>query len=171
MEILFTSRPAMPVSKLIMDVTGEPVSHTVIRNGDFVYQSSFAGVEQVRANDFLSDYTVVYSLSPYDPSDLSDPRLNEDLVERLIERVVDLRGTLYDFPGLLYLGLKYSLFNTFNLDIPKKNLWQLSGMYICTEFVEDIVDIKSDSMITPFKLYLKLKESGKWIDTPPGVKA
>lgn len=171
MEILFTSRLAMPVSKLIMDVTGEPVSHTVIRNGNFVYQSSFAGVEQVRANDFLSDYTVVYSLSPYDPSDLSDPRLNEDLVERLIERVVDLRGTLYDFPGLLYLGLKYSLFSTFNFAIPKKNLWQLSGMYICTEFVEDVIDIKSDSMITPYKLYLKLKESGKWVDTIPGVKA
>ena len=149
----------MPVSKLIMELTGESVSHTVIRNGDFIYQSSFAGVEQVKAADFLAEYNVIYSLKPH------SERLNEaDLVERLIERMVDLRGTLYDFPGLLYVGFRYSLFCAFNLDIPKKNLWQISGMYICTEFVEDIIDIESDSMITPYKLYLKLKESGKWVD-------
>lgn len=160
MEILFTSRPSMPVSKLILELTGESVSHTVIRNGDFIYQSSFAGVEQVQAEDFLSKYTVGCTIRP------SDDRLNEDLVERLIERVVALKGALYDFPGLLYLGLRYSLFSAFKCKLPKKNLWQLSGMYLCTEFVEDIIDIKSDSMITPHKLYLKLKESGKWVDSP-----
>lgn len=157
MEILFTRRPSMPVSKLIMEVTGESVSHAAIRNGNFIYQSSFTGVEQVKATDFLADYTVVYSLKPFSES------LNEAaLVERLVERMVELRGTLYDFPGLLYLALRYSLSSLF--DIPKKNLWQISGMYICTEFVEDIIDIKSDPMITPYKLYLKLKESGNWVD-------
>lgn len=150
----------MPVSKLILELTGESVSHTVIRNGDFVYQSSFAGVEQVKASEFLSAYTVGYSLSP------SDDRLNEELVSRLVERVVALRGTPYDFPALFYLGLSYSLFSLFKVDLPKKNLWQLSGMYLCTEFVEDVIDIKSDPMVTPYKLYLKLKDSGKWIDSP-----
>jgi hypothetical protein len=149
----------MPVSKLIMDVTGESTSHTVIRNGDFIYQSSFMGVEQVKATDFLSEYNVVYSLKPV------SGRLDEaDLVERLVNRFTALKGTLYDFPGFLYLSLRYSLASAFKLNIPKKNLWQISGMYICTEFVEDIIDIQSDSMITPYKLYLKLKESGKWID-------
>lgn len=160
MEILFTSRPAMPVSKLILDLTGETVSHTVIRNGDYIYQSSFAGVEQVHTKDFLSEYTVGYSLIP------SEDRLTDALVERLIERVVALRGNPYDFPSLLYLGLRYSLLNVFKLDLPQKNLWQISGMYLCTEFVEDVIDIKSDSMITPYKLYLKLKSSGKWVDSP-----
>jgi len=159
MQILFTCRPSMPVSQLILDITGESVSHTVIRNGNFIYQSSFAGVEQVQADDFLSAYTVVYSLSP------CGERFDEELVSRLIERVVDLRGSLYDFPALCYLGLRYSLLNAFNLDLPKKNLWQISGMFICTEFVEDAIDIESDPMITPYKLYLKLKESGKWVDT------
>jgi len=159
MEILFTCRPSMPVSKLIMEITGESASHTAIRNGDFVYQSSFLGVEQVKVADFLSEYKVVYSLKPV------SGRLDEaDLVERLVNRFTELRGTLYDFPGFLYLSLRYSLASAFNLKIPKKNLWQLSGMYICTEFVEDIIDIKSDPMITPYKLYLKLKDSGKWVD-------
>lgn len=145
----------MPLSKLIMKLTGECVSHTAIRNGDFVYQSSFAGVEQVRASKFLAEYNVKYSLRP------SDDHLTEDLVERLIERVVDLRGSPYDFPGLIYLGLRYAFFK----NTTKKNLWQLSGMYLCTELVEDIIDIKTDSMITPYKLYLKLKESGRWMDS------
>lgn len=151
----------MPASKLIMELTGESVSHTVIRNGNFVYQSSFSGVEQVRTNDFLSKYTVGFSLCP---SVYGRYRLNDDLVERLIERVVKLRGTPYDFPSLLYLGLRYSLFNAFKISIPKKNLWQVSGLFLCTEFVEDVIGINTDSMITPYKLYLKLKESGMWVD-------
>lgn len=156
MQVLFTRRDDMPVSRWIVDVTGEPVSHTAIRLGDFVYQSSFLGVVQTPYKEFAKNYIIRFSLAPID----SD--YNDRLAERLIYGFPKLKNKPYDYPGLFYLSMRYILKKYCGMGIPKKNLWQLSGMYLCTEFVEDILNEESDAMITPYKLYFKMLDSGKW---------
>lgn len=60
---------------------------------------------------------------------------------------------MYDFGALFYLALRV-LFPW----LPKKNLWQTSGMFLCTEWVTEVLEGEEDSMITPYKLFLRLKE-------------
>jgi len=61
----------------------------------------------------------------------------------------------YDFKALLWCGLMLTLRRWFPKWIPKQNLWQSSGMFMCTELITAILG-EVDSMITPYQLYLKL---------------
>lgn len=163
MEVLFTSHPGSFVSDAIQNLTGESVSHTAIRHYNNVYHSSYKGVNKESYNKFCGENKIYYALAP------TTDEYNDAVVSRLIANFSKEKGSFYDLPALAYMTLRYILKDSLGIEIPKKNLWQLSGMYMCTEFVTGIVDREVDSTITPYKLYLKMKLSGLWgdIDMPP----
>jgi hypothetical protein len=68
----------------------------------------------------------------------------------------DTEGRSYDYTGLLYLGLRYYAKRYLGVSLPKVNLWQISGMFTCTEFVTKVLSGKEDSLITPYQLFLLL---------------
>jgi len=159
MQVLFTSRPDMLMSRLILKLTDEPVSHVCILHEGYVYQSNFSGINKTDLRSFQKDYTTIISARPL------DSKFNDELVSSLIKRFPEFKGSFYDLPGLAYLGSRFFLREYFGIRIPKKNLWQITGMYLCTEFVTDIIDQKQDSMITPYQLLLKMRRSGRWVDS------
>lgn len=141
MEIIFTKNNTV-LSRLIRYLTKEPVSHCAIRDTDYIIHSNLLGINISRLEDFHSE--VLYSVEiPYDP-------------EKLATSVEKYEGRMYDFGALLYLGLR-CIFK----GLPKQNLWQCSGMFLCTEWVTQVLDGKEVSDITPYQLYLELKEKYK----------
>lgn len=156
MKILFTVNPTSTVSKLILKLTKEPVSHTAILLDGYVYHSNYKGVNKIKYEDFLKVNEMVFSISPVEAS------VDEATTKALVEKFPLLEGSIYDLPAILYIGARYILREYLGMRLPKKNLWQVSGMYLCTEFVSDIVDSKVNSNITPYKLYLQLVDSKKW---------
>jgi len=138
--LLFTASN-MPGSWLIRNVTKEPLSHVGIQIGDAIIHSTILkGVTVDSYNQFMCNKTIVWSIPLNVPKD------------HLYE-IPNTLGAKYDILGLLYLGLRYLI-----PILPKKNLWQMTGMFMCTEFVTDVINEKEDSMITPYGLYTKLKD-------------
>lgn len=144
MYILFTSSSSF-VSKAIIKLTGEPCSHVAIQVGEFIIHSSLYGPEVITLEQFLETRQVVGRVR-------ADRFLLHSLL-RLISKV-DHQG--YDYLGLLYLGVRYYLRGKLGIPLPKVNLWQISGMWTCTEFVSKALLGEADSMLTPYQLYLKL---------------
>lgn len=142
MNILFT-RGNNPISTMIMGLTKESVSHVAIELDGYVIHCSLLGTKVVKSWDFRTNCTVVYCI-PMERYKLSK-------VLAMLHK-----KPMYDYLGLLYLGIRYGLKRAFGWSIPKANLWQVSGMSMCTEFVTQIIDEKQDSLITPYGLYKKL---------------
>ncbi len=140
MEILFTTTDSI-ASRFIRDITGEPVSHCVVRVGEFVIHSSFKGVVIEPYDLFRKNNKILYRI------------LGLTYPSKIRRTLSKYYGKMYDYPALLYLGLRYLLPSI----VPKQNLWQTTGMFICTEFITQLLEEKEDSMITPYKLYLRLK--------------
>lgn len=138
MRLLFT-RSEKIASRLIRLVTGEPVSHCAIEVGNYVIHSNFLGVISELKEDFLGSVTVWGSIE-----------LPDDY-QKMFDVTCRGFGRKYDFGALLYLAVRVLC-----PWLPKKNLWQCSGMFLCTEWVTHVVDGQADSMITPFKLYERL---------------
>ncbi len=138
MKISFT-RSDLALSRFIQKVTGEPVSHVIIEAAGHVIHSNFLGVHAEPKDTYKPE--IVYSVEV------------PDSYEKLLSLFIKRRGSWYDFGALLYLGLRCLL-----PWLPKKNLWACSGMYLCTEWVLEVLEGEEDSMITPYKLYLKLNE-------------
>jgi hypothetical protein len=128
------------MSRTIRAVTAEPVSHVVIATGEHYIHSNMLGVRA----DPISGKSIG---TPLYTIDIADD------YEKLLSLFVKRSRSSYDFGAILYLALR----RVFRF-LPKKNLWQCSGMYLCTEWVTEFVDGEADSMITPYKLYLRLKD-------------
>ena len=141
MQILFTYKPNNLFSKLIRDITKEPVSHTAIRVGEFVIHSNFRGVNIEPYTRFSASNKIAYSVDM-----VADPNKIRNTLDKYWKK-------WYDVPALFYIGLRY----LFPKLMPKANLWNSSDMFICTEFVTQVVDAKADSLITPYQLYLRLE--------------
>ena len=60
----------------------------------------------------------------------------------------------YDYRAFLALGLRFIAPNLAS----KLPFTQLTGSFLCTEFVTTALGDGENSEITPYKLYLKLKE-------------
>lgn len=105
--------------------------------------SNLLGVHIDPLAKFLKSSKVVFSIElPADP-------------DKMIRLIKSERHKSYDFGGLLYCGLRL-MFPA----LPKKNLWQTTGMYMCTEWVQEALGVeKIDSMITPYGLYLQLSRN------------
>lgn len=141
MKILFTTTN-LPTSWIIRKLTGEPVSHCAVEFGNYVAHSSFSGTILEYSEDFRRRNKVLFELEM--------PEI--DVIFR------EKKG--YDFGGLLYLALRF-LLKKINIRLPKKNLWETTGMYLCTEFITFLLHKEEDSMITPYQLYLNLKKEIK----------
>lgn len=129
-------------SRIIRKVTGEDVSHCVLEKNGIVLHSTFTGVEIVPLRVFKEENTILYTIS----GTKTDVKFAE---------VIDKYwGAKYDFFALLGLGIRL----LWPRLMPKRNLWQVSGMFLCTEFVTSVLGGRENSEITPYKLYLRLKE-------------
>ena len=125
------------MSRLIRAVTGEPCSHVVIEAAGFIIHSNLLGVHAESEESFTPD--IVFSV----------PIPNN--YDRLLGAFAGMNGSPYDFGAMFYLGAR-RLFPW----LPKKNLWQCTGMFLCTEWITKYLDGAEDSMITPYKLYERL---------------
>jgi len=97
---------------------------------------------------FLKENKVVHSV------ELPDTWDNR---ERLSEIVTSNKRSSYDIGALLFCGLMLFCRKGLGLRmLPKQNLWQSSGMYMCTELVTEFIDGKADSLITPHQLFVRL---------------
>lgn len=156
MKILFTKSQS-PLSKAIRAITDEPVSHVALSFsfGGFslVVHSNLLGLHLESQGKFLQHAEIVHTLKLKIPED-SGPKLKE-----LLEKY---EYSLYDFGALFFIGISLFLRSKFRIPLPKSNLWQSSGMFLCTEWATQYIDGTSDSMITPYKLFLRLYDSGKW---------
>jgi hypothetical protein len=76
--------------------------------------------------------------------------------KRKRHKIASHKNKPYDFLALVYLGIRYAAKKYLGLPLPKVNLWAISGMYNCVELVSELAYDKEDSLLTPYKLYLKL---------------
>jgi hypothetical protein len=148
MNIIFT-RSNNLISKLICAITKEPFSHVAISPfPECVLHSTFTGVNFISMGRFLAAHSTVIPV-------------RVDIPYEAILPIVHKNGkALYDFKALLFVGAMLLLRRWFPKLVPKQNLWQTSGMYMCTEFVTLILG-EVDSMITPYQLYVKLTTESK----------
>lgn len=143
MFILFTTSK-YPTSWLIRKITGEDCSHCAIQLGEKVIHCNFTGVHMVPYKEFIKSNQVKHSMF-----------FAGTMVENLSASGLFARykSRKYDFLALFYLGMRY-LFPFW----PKANLWQTTGLFLCTEFVTEVLDGQENSMLTPHQLYEKLKQ-------------
>lgn len=127
------------MSRVIRRLTGEPVSHCAIELGGWVIHSNLLGLHMEMASTFRRSSQVLF--------EISSPLGWSDVLSMLQKN----EGRPYDFGAFFYLGLRCLLPR-----LPKKNLWQSSGMFLCTEWVTAVLSGNPDSMITPYKLYMAL---------------
>lgn len=144
MKLIFTSSQSA-LSKAIRGVTGEDCSHVAILDGNWIIHSNLRGVNVDYAPEFLKHCTVEHSLD-FDGS----------MVYPTLESKAH---SFYDVGALLFDGLCLLTRHYLKIPLPKSNLWQSSGMYMCTEWAQLVLGLKIDSMITPHGLYNQLKDT------------
>ena len=156
MKILFTKSDSL-LSKIIRGITKEGSSHTAIDTGLVIVHSNLLGINLEWTRFFKRKCVIVHTLERVTPS------IDKDMA-RLDETLTAQEHTPYDFGALLFNGLALLAKRLVGSPMPKVNLWQTTGMHMCTEFVEEVVSMENDAMITPEGLYNKLKASGEWKD-------
>lgn len=142
-EILFTRGNSL-LSQAICGVTGEPVSHVAIRIGSLIIHSNLRGVHLESAITFLNNCKVIYTV----------PCITRE--HKILNVLANSEFSCYDVGGLLFAGLALLARHYLKIPLPKVNLWQSSGAFLCTEFVSEAISVEQDAMITPYGLYLKL---------------
>lgn len=138
MMVLFTTSK-YPASWLIRNITKEDCSHVALYDGIHVLHCTFTGVKLQTLAEFQKHNKVLHTVA------LAAPTPN---CRTLYEQYKNSR---YDFGALCYLGLRYLI-----PYLPKANLWQTSGMFLCTEFATKVIDHKENSLLTPHQLYDQL---------------
>ena len=155
MKILFT-KSSSPLSKAIRAITKEESSHTAIDIGLVVAHSNLLGINLEWAAFFRTQCTVIHTLERVVPANDDEAKLGTILTQQ--------ENTAYDFGALIFSGLALLAKRFLRIPLPKVNLWNTTGMHMCTEFVEEVVTMPNDAMLTPEGLYNKLKASGQWKD-------
>ena len=147
MKILFTTRDQW-FSNTICEITGEPVSHVALEFPEhgFVVHSNIRGVHLQWANSFREENEVVCEVDIKYPGEFTQ-------LDKLLKKY---EFSYYDVGAILYLGLRLGLRRHLRLPLAKDNLWQSTGMFLCTEWVTEYLYGEADSLITPYQLYLKL---------------
>ena len=137
-HVMFT-KSILPTSWLIRKVTGEDVSHCALFIDNKVVHSTFTGVKIESLEDFLRFNNIEYAVEI------------EDLTINLSQIEENYLGKRYDFYAFFLLFCRYLLPKW----VKKLDLRQVTGTYLCTELISDIV-FGEEKLITPYKLYLKL---------------
>lgn len=149
MRIVFTRSDNL-FSRFIRFSTGENVSHVAIRFSDGVYaHSNFLGVRFEAEEQFEKDNEIV-GVCQY-PADSAR--------EKQLHNIIHMyQGRSYDFLACLYILLNLLVRRITGYMIPGPNRWANRKLFICTELVSQVILGEHDSLITPAKLFYKLKE-------------
>lgn len=151
MKIVFTTSNKIG-SKLIQWILDEPVSHVAVifPSQNKVFQSTLAGVHSLELSEFLENHEIVYEINV----EVQDEKL---LYDSLIEKY---EGHKYDVSAFIYFGYRAFLRKYFKIPFPKHNIFNNKHEEICVEIGADALNMKNvdASMITPYGLYLILKE-------------
>lgn len=140
-EIIATAR-----SKLVQKVLGEEASHIALRVGRFVIHSNIRGLHIEPLSHFLVNNKIADRIS-----------IKADKV--LLEKLLDERwGSCYDYGAFLFMGLSFLARRYLRLPLPKRNLWQTSGMYLCTGWVSKYYFGRELEMLTPLGLVNLVRE-------------
>lgn len=154
-KVLFC-RSESVISKMITWFTGEPVSHAALAiclcDVELVFHSNLLGVSITTMSHFKKKYAILAETAP-----INLPITFEDISKK--------ESSWYDIMALLWLGSRFALKKFFRIPIPKANLWQVTGMFTCTELVTQIINNEENSLITPFGLLLELRKKGITIKT------
>lgn len=161
MRILFTYT-GNEFSKLIQSVTGWKASHCAIEFPllGLVVHSNYKGVHKEKTEDFYKN-NKIYKTLEHKQSSYLDSQEYFDLMMSKYNK----KG--YDFFGVLFLGIAICLNKHFDTPLPKKNLFQNSGVLFCVEFVAAYTGLKmpiESSMATPYYLYDFLLKSQEWTE-------
>lgn len=133
-------------SKTIRNITKEDISHVVIIiDNTWVLHSNLLGVQVQHIDHFLK-------------SSFIRDRIKIDRDEKeVIATFAKYEGSGYDIGAMLFLGISIKMRATFPKFTPKQNLWQTTGMFLCTEFLSSIIEQKENGMLTPGQLRTNLK--------------
>lgn len=144
MNVIFTRSDSI-MSRIIRRITGEGVSHCALATPEYVIHSNMLGLHINSIEEFAETkgMSIMYSVNV------------PDNYELLFRKFAEHRNSKYDFGALAYLWARFLI-----PCLPKANLWQTSGMLLCTEWITEYINDEEDSMITPYKLYLKLSKGG-----------
>jgi hypothetical protein len=151
-QLLFTTSDK-PLSRVIRWATGECCSHVAIlvseeHWGLSVVHANWKGVHVEPLNTFLDENKIIHSVDI--PENIGNLRRLQGILRKR-------QGSMYDLGALLFVGI--ALFCRKALGLrkwPKQNLWQVTGMYMCTEFVTEYLYGSADAMITPHGLYERI---------------
>lgn len=153
MQILFSKCSSFP-SWMIRKGTNSDMSHTALEFDGQVVHSDFWGLRSQTSEQYRKENTIVVALD-------NDTTPQDDAI-KMNNLFNAYKSNSYDFGGMVFLAICILFHLWFGTRIPKKNLWQTTGLFICTEWVSDYVDGSEDSMATPIDLYKKLKNNSAW---------
>lgn len=152
MRILGTRKDCC-ISKLICELTEEPISHVALEFPavGYIIHSNMMGVHRVDSNKFRRENRVIATATPY--VETADEAGEIEEVSKILEKWGKAK---YDRGAFVFLGICLWLRRHFNIPLPKSNLWQTTGMFLCTEFVSNKINQKENSMMTPWQLMRSL---------------
>lgn len=142
--ILFT-RGNNWYSDLLCGILQEPVSHVSIYQDRYVYHSDLLGVRQEPYKTFSKRQKL-------------ELRVKVDRIDELEAKYEVHKNSLYDVGAAVFIGLAFLARRYLRMPMPKSNLWQTTGMFMCTEWTTEVEYDAEDSMITPYGLYRKLRD-------------
>ena len=176
MMFLFTTSNKVG-AKAIRWALNEPVSHfaTVFDESEngygIVFHSTLSGVQFAWFKDFYNHNEIVYALRP---KSLSLP-----LEEKVYQSIVGTHyGKRYDTAAFLAFGYYALRRKLSGATIPSRSTFGANNRYLCTELAhsvkklcpEFVPNTLADELISPYSLYLNMKQSGQlehvpWITT------
>lgn len=149
-QIVFTKNNSC-LSKLIRWLSNEPVSHAaIIFDKKIVFESNLYGTHPKWFCSFIKKNIILLSL---------DLKMTLEQEEDIYLQIPQYDAKPYDFGALFYMIYRGLLYKLFNLPIPRTNLFGREDQFLCVELAK-ILDPTLENLdtITPYQLYLKLKE-------------
>ncbi|MDX1373362.1 MAG: hypothetical protein R3321_12885 [Nitrososphaeraceae archaeon] len=155
-KILGTTRQSY-FSKLIRKVTKGQISHIAIEIfGLIVVQSNLRGFN-IRSSAYFREHNdIIIELIP------TFIVKKQEIIDRFDFITRKYEDSWYDFGAFMFQGIALTLRNIFKIPLPKSNLWQSTGMFLCYELVSKIIKKKENPMLTPDKYLEELIKSGGW---------
>lgn len=141
MRLLFTKGKG-PVGQTVAWALRSRMSHVVIEYNGLVFHSNFWGVHAIPIERFLEKAKVIEIVE----IDLTWRELRTNFNKYWHAR--------YDFLAFLHLGVR-AVLRRAGLKLPKANLWQVTGMFLCTEWVTRTLH-GTERTLTPEQLYERL---------------
>ena len=141
MRLLFTKGRGL-IGRTVAWALESEMSHVVIEYNGLVFHSNFWGVHAMPIEQFLQKATVIQVIET-------------DLTWReLMTTFNKYWHSKYDFLAFAHVGVR-ALLKKAGLKLPKANLWQVTGMFLCTEWVSRTLH-GTEQTLTPEQLFERL---------------